>query len=149
MPDFQSNNPPQKSPDISELEEDREPEEDIDEEEDIETKQESNLGKFASPEAFIMFLAAGILDLIGLLIFIMGTWFAIDDYGILDIIGLATIGSWMLTRSGTITATKGAQKAGKKIFKRLGLSFLGELIPFFGGAAPCWLLAVYFELKNN
>jgi len=30
----------------------------------------------------------------------------------------------------------------------LGLSFLGELIPFFGDVAPCWTLAVYFELQS-
>jgi hypothetical protein len=75
--------------------------------------------------------------------------FGLDDLGIIDIIGLFVIGGWMLSRSGQIIGTKGAKKAGGKIFKRLGLSFFGELIPYFGGIAPCWILAVYFELKSK
>lgn len=103
------------------------------------------MGNFFSPEAVIMMLLAIILDLTGFIILCFG----LDDVGILDVIGLILIGGWMLSRSGQITVTKGAKKAGGKIFKRLGISFVGELIPYFGNVAPCWTLAVYFQLKSQ
>jgi hypothetical protein len=51
-----------------------------------------------SPEGILMLCVAGLLDIIGLAIFILGTWFAIDDYGVLDIIGGVIMGCWMLLR---------------------------------------------------
>ena len=99
-------------------------------------------GSFTSPEGILMLCVAVILDLVGLILFCL-CWLGIDDYGILDVIGLVIIGGWMFIRSGS---KKGA--IGKKLAKRLGLAFFGELIPFFGGIAPCWTLAVYFELKS-
>jgi len=112
------------------------------EEAEIETQKS---GALFGPEGIVMMLAAGLLDLIGLIILCFG----LDDFGILDIIGLFIIGGWMLSQSSQIIGTKGAKKVGGKIFKRLGLSFLGEIIPYFGNVAPCWLLAVYFTLKSK
>jgi len=110
---------------------------------------ETKMGDFLSPIAFIMFLAAGLIDLIGFVILCFG----LDDFGIMDLIGLIFVGSLMYIHSQTITATSGTQKTvkkfEKKILKRLGLSFLGELIPYFGNLAPCWTLAVYFQLKES
>lgn len=108
---------------------------------------EVDLGpNFLSPEAFIMLFIAGLLDLIGLLLLCL----ALDDFWITDIVGLAIIGSWMFLRIGyVITARKVRKRVGKSIFKRLGLAFLIEIIPWLGGLVPAWTLAVYFELKNN
>ena len=99
---------------------------------------------FFGPEAVLMFLFAGVFDLTGLLILSLG----LDDFGILDFIGLSIIGPWMLWHSGIITPTKGTKKISGKVFKRLGLSFLGEIIPIFGNIAPCWTIAVYYTLKD-
>jgi len=113
-----------------------------------------SMTSLASPEALIMFLLAGILDAVGLILFFISfIGIGIPLSFIPDVTGLILIGGWMFLRTGHITTTKKAQKIGKKlgrkILKRLGLAFLGEIIPFFGDIAPCWTLAVYFELKNN
>ena len=107
-------------------------------------------GILFSPEALVMLSFAIIIDLIGFALFC----FALDDFWILDIIGLFVIGTWMIFRTGNITATRALKKKvggkiGKKIFKRLGLTFLTEITPWVGGLIPAWTLAVYFELKNN
>ena len=128
------------------------PEEPI--EEEIKAIEIKKMGALFSPEALVMFIAAGSLDLIGLILLILdfiGIGLALSF--IPDIIGIIVIGSWMYFRSGHITISRRAgktiKKTGRKIFKRLGLAFLGELIPLFGDVAFCWLLVVYFELKNN
>ncbi len=80
--------------------------------------------------------------------------------GILDITGLIFVGGLMFLHSGTITKKGGMQEAGtimgeeteklaKKKLKRLGLSFLGEIIPYFGNLAPLWTITVYFHLKGK
>ena len=48
-----------------------------------------------SPEGLLMLCVAAALDLAGFMIFIFGTWFGIDDYGILEMVGIAIIGLWM------------------------------------------------------
>ena len=55
-----------------------------------------------SPEGLLMLCAAVALDLTGFVIFILGTWFGIDDYGILEIIGITIIGTWMFFRYGVM-----------------------------------------------
>lgn len=116
---------------------------------------EEEVGSLISPEALVFFFAAIMLDLFGLIIFILDFVFGVGLIvsAIPDIIGLIFIGSWMYFRTGHITITRRGQKTikktGRKLFKRLGLSFLGEIIPVFGDVAFCWTLAVYFELKNN
>ena len=116
---------------------------------------EEKVASLTGPEAFVMLSFAIMLDLIGLVVFILDFIFGV---GLIvsfvpDVIGLIFIGGWMFFRTGHITITRKAKKTikkgGKKILKRLGLAFLGELIPVFGDVAFCWTLAVYFELKNN
>ena len=51
-----------------------------------------------SPEGVLMLCVAASLDVLGFAVFILGTWFGIDDYGIVDIIGGGIIGGWMLLR---------------------------------------------------
>lgn len=114
-------------------------------EEAEEIKTSGSFGNFLSPEGIIMLMAAGLLDLMGLIILLFG----LDDLGILDIIGLIIIGGWIFFRSGVVTGTARSKKVWGKILKRAGLSFLIELFPYIGSLAPCWIAAVYFELKNS
>jgi len=111
--------------------------------------EEKNDLAILSPIGIIMLIFAILLDLAGLILLC----FALDDLGILDVLGLIFIGGLMFMSSGDVTATKGAEKVlkktGGKVLKRVGLSFVGELIPYFGGVAPCWTLAVYFHFKNK
>jgi len=110
---------------------------------------EAKIGSLLTPEGILMMFLAVVIDLVGLVLFILSfLGVGVILSGISDILGLLFIGSWMFARSGNVTATKGAKKLGQKFFKRLGASFLGELIPFFGDVAPCWTLAVYFELRK-
>ncbi len=113
------------------------------------------IGNFLSLYGILMFSMALVLDLVGFILLIL------DIFGIglvlsfiPDIIGLIFIGGLMLlSPSGGVVVTKGVhkftKKVGKKIAKRLGLGFLGELIPVFGDVMPCWTLAVYFHLKGG
>ncbi len=121
-----------------------------DEEEAPEEKTaETKIGSLLTPEGILMMFLAIVIDLFGLVLFILSfLGVGVILSGVSDVLGLLFIGSWMFSRSGNITVTKGAKKLTTKLFKRLGLSFLGELIPFFGDIAPCWTLAVYFELRS-
>lgn len=128
--------------------------------EDIETINEEPSSKaseesagsaaFFTPEAFLMFSLAGILDLIGISLLLVG----LDDFGITDIIGSLTIGLWSYLRSRKAkvtyqagqTLTKAAKWAKRLRWLRPLLIIL-EWIPFLG-AAPCWVLIVYFELQT-
>jgi len=138
------------------------PEETEEQEETEESPEEvsepaSERGALFSPEGVIMMLLAILIDIAGLFCLVLDlvlSLFGIFGIGtaissVLDVLGLILIGGWMLFRYGQMTGTKGAKKAGGKLLKRLGLSFLGELIPIFGDVAPCWTLAVYFTLKSS
>jgi hypothetical protein len=118
-------------------------------EEEEKTEEPLQVGKLLTPEALVMLFFAVLLDIIGLILLC----FALDDFWITDAIGIIGLGGWMLIRTGHVTTTKKAQKqvkkVGKKVLKRLGLATLVEIIPYVGDIAPCWTLAVYFELKNN
>lgn len=105
---------------------------------------------FFSPEGVVMLSLAGLLDLIGIILLC----FALDDFWVTDVLGLLFIGLWIYFRSQTIKAPhRTAQKLTKaaKTAQRLRwlrpLLVLGEFIPYLG-AAPCWTLLVYFELKS-
>ncbi len=60
-----------------------------------------------SPEGIIMLMVAATLDVIGIIIFLLGTWFAVDDYGILEIVATAIIGTWMFIRHGSLGSEGG------------------------------------------
>jgi hypothetical protein len=102
-------------------------------------------GGFLSPVNFVMLVLAGLIDLIGLLIL----FFGLDDFGILDFLGLFLIGPLMFLSSGSISGTKGAQEIKKKIFKKMGLSFLVEAFPIVGSLSPSWTIAVFLHIKNS
>ncbi len=114
----------------------------------------SKTGSLSSPEGIMMMFAAGILDLAGLFLLCFG----LDDFGIIDIAGIFLIGGWMYSRSGTISMPERAQKRargwlrklfrGKGKWKRYLTPFIGEIVPYLGGIAFCWTLAVYYELTD-
>ncbi len=62
-----------------------------------------------SPEGIIMLMVAGVFDIVGFFVFALGTWFGIDDYGILEIIGSVIFGLWMASRY-SITLQEGMEK---------------------------------------
>lgn len=113
--------------------------------EEVEETEES--GALISPVGLVMFSIAVILDIVGVIMLLLYLLFGIGIAGsfVLDIIGLIIIGGWMFLRSGRIKVTKGAAS----VLKRLGLTFLGELIPVVGDIGFCWTVLVYYELKNG
>ena len=101
-------------------------------------------GGVTSPEGVLMLCIAIFVDGIGFIIFAVGTWFGIDDYGILDILGMLVFGGWVFLRSGHMNTD-----VAKKGLKRFIKSFVVELIPFLGGASPTWTWLVYKTLKEG
>jgi len=95
---------------------------------------------FATPEAILMFLFAGLLDAVGYFLLLFG----FDDFWITDIIGAIIIGLWMLSRGSSPLKLKKSSR-----LKRWGISTLVEAVPYLGDIMPSWILVVYFELKNN
>ncbi|KKP32716.1 MAG: hypothetical protein A2312_04005 [Candidatus Staskawiczbacteria bacterium RIFOXYB2_FULL_32_9] len=102
-------------------------------------------GEITSPEGVLMLMVAVILDGIGLIILC----FALDDFWILDMTGLLTIGAWIFFRTGHVSATATAKKTGKKLLSRLGLGLIVELIPWFGGLCPSWVIIVWREMNGK
>ncbi len=64
-----------------------------------------------SPEGIIMLMVAATLDVIGIIIFLLGTWFAVDDYGILEVVATAIIGTWMFIRYSSLGSEGGMKVA--------------------------------------
>jgi len=139
------------------------PEEDASGEFKVLEETTKKVGALLSPEGIIMLSIAFLLDLVGLILF----FFAVDDFFTLDLIGLIFIGTWTYfhSQTGKAKVTFGAEKRlrGKyakrlekvtkeaaKWAKRLKwfkpLAVVVEVIPYFGGAAPSWILVVYLEL---
>ena len=154
MADIKTKTPEEDSGPITNTAEEAPPEEESEEEESEEEESGEevsapHIGNFFSPDAVLMLALAAILDIIGYILI----YFGLDDFWITDAIGVISIGGWMFFRTGHVTITKKGkkmiQKTGRKIAKRLGLSFLVEIIPWLGDVSPSWFLAVYFEIKNN
>lgn len=112
------------------------------------------LGQIASifsPEGVIMLTVAVLLDLVGIFLLMLG----LDDFGLMDLLGLGFFGFWMLIRGSSVKTTKGASQKIAQVtnwVKRLRylrpLLFFLEFIPFVG-AGPWWTLIVYSELKST
>lgn len=119
-------------------------------EEEIEAEEIRRATAFFSPEALIMFPIAAVLDLVGIIL----VCFGLDDFWITDIIGILTIGLWTYFHSQTVKVTyRAAERLAKAVKWARRLRWLRpllivlEFIPY-GGAAPCWVLLVYFELQS-
>lgn len=97
-------------------------------------------------EAVIFLSIAIILDLIGLVFFIL-SFFGIGIIAswILDIIGLVIFAPWSFFRSGKIPMTKKLLRLLKRVLPAVGV----ELIPFAGDIAFGWTVYVLFELAND
>jgi len=96
-------------------------------------------GNLTAPEGILMLCVAGLLDVIGFILFFL-SWLGIDDYGILDILGAVIIGGWLYMRKGTAAAS-GA-------LKRFLIAFGIEAIPILGSISPSWIIIVWKELKS-
>jgi len=105
----------------------------------IEVSQGKSTPSITSPEAVIMFPLAIILDLLGYVLLL----FALDDFWLMDIVGLLIIGSWVFIRSG------GKRTTSKKGLKNFGVATVIEMVPYVGSISPSWSVMVYKELKNN
>ncbi|MBU4351174.1 hypothetical protein L6250_03425 [Candidatus Parcubacteria bacterium] len=148
---------------------------DEDEDEDEEDESQIEIAKsvktgssLLSPEGVIMLPLAILLDLVGIVLIC----FALDDFFITDIIGIATIGIWIFYKTGITPpapestgqkAEKIAKKAGeaaekaKKIAAKAGkygrllrpiLCMLGEVIVYIGWI-PFWTYLVYKTLTDE
>jgi hypothetical protein len=86
------------------------------------------------------------IDFIGFILLCLG----LDDLGILDLIGMITIGGWMIFKSGKIRKPTGKSGALKKVFtgkySKFLVTFGVEEIPYIGGLSFTWTAAVYFTL---
>lgn len=101
-------------------------------------------------ESLIMLPLAFGLDAASWLLLALG----LDDFGLLDIVGVTFIGTWLFFKKG-----KAPQKGGgglgllepiKKIFTGKYTKFLvpifTEITPYLGAISPTWTLSVYFNL---
>ena len=99
-----------------------------------------------TPELIFMIIPALILDLCGAIIVI----FALDDLGILDILGMLIFFPWlMLKGKGTPELPDRQPKKFdkiKKLFKspktRIATPLVGEVLPWVGGIGFFWTMSV-------
>ena len=97
-------------------------------------------------EAVIFLSLAIILDLIGLVFFVLSFFIVgIPASWILDVIGFAIFAPWSFFRSGKIPVTKKLLRLSKRVLPAFGL----ELIPFVGDVVFSWTVYVLFELAND
>ncbi len=158
-----------------EEEEGTDEDEDKDEEEEEENESEIEIAEsvkkysnLLSPEAVVFLPLAILLDLISIVLI----FFGLDDFYILDIIGIPTIGMWVFYKTGFTPpapestgqkAEKIAKKAGeaaekaKKLAAKAGkygrwlrpiLCMLGEVINYIGWI-PFWTYLVYKTLTDD
>jgi len=105
-------------------------------------EQQDTSGQLTGPEGILMLCIAGILDGIGIALFFL-SWMGVDDYGILDVLGMMLIGGWMWFRSGELN-----ERIVKKGIRRFATAAIVELVPVLGSVSPSWVILVYQELKG-
>lgn len=104
------------------------------------TKTSGSGSGIASVEGILMFSIALVLDGAGFVLLLL-SWLGIDDYLVLDILGITVFGLWLIMTRG--------MKGVKKIMpKFLAISAL-EIIPFIGSASPSWIYFVFSVFKNE
>lgn len=104
-----------------------------------------------SPELIFMLPLALILDIIGLLITCCG----LDDFGIVDIVGMMFIFTWLIIRGHkppSMNSGKGIMGLLRKIFTNKYSKFItpaiGEMTPVLGGIGFFWTASVLFTLSE-
>jgi len=119
-------------------------------------------------EAILVFPAMMVLALTIDVISVVLICFGLDDFGILDIIGLLIFGTWVFVRSGgqkdirnqkpvsTKEKTAAIKKQGSTILKRLGrvglragIIAIFEFIPYLGAILFGWTLLVIIEFVSD
>jgi hypothetical protein len=104
-----------------------------------------------TPELFFMLPFALILDLSGILLICFG----LDDFGILDAIGIVFINLWLLLRGKKFVENTGRGSALsnlKNFFTAKETKFLTgfiEMVPYLGSILPLWTLTVLFNLTED
>lgn len=100
-----------------------------------------------TPETLLILPLAIGIDLASIIL----VCFGLDDFGILDFIGIIFIGSWLFFRKGKPEALKGKKDFLAKIFTGKYTKFttpiFGEIIPYLG-VLPFWTVSVYFNLTE-
>jgi len=104
-------------------------------------------GEIFSPEGVMIMTIALLFDFLGLLCFVLDLLgIGVPFSFVLDILGLALLGTWTFIHSRKIRTTAKSRKTLQKLLGKIGLAFGLELIPFFGDVAFCWTILVYKEL---
>ncbi len=113
----------------------------------------------------VMFIIALTIDIVGVVLICFG----LDDFGILDIVGLIIFGTWVFARSGgeknlsdqkSVSTTKeksaAIKKQGTTLLKRLGrvglragLIAILEFIPYIGAILFGWTIVVVIEFFSD
>lgn len=109
------------------------------------TTGKENMPSIFSPEGYLIMVWAIFLDLIGIVIFILEfVGVGIPLSWLFDVMGILTIGIWSWSKTGNMQVTKRTAR----FFKKPGLAFFGEVIPFVG-VLPFWSLYVFIDLKKG
>ncbi|MDD4990373.1 MAG: hypothetical protein PHW31_03625 [Candidatus Pacebacteria bacterium] len=133
------------------------------EQESVSVPEPSFLDALFTAEGMVMFGLAVIVDVLEVVLDLTGVGALVALA--LDIAAYAIIGGWMMTRGSDVKVSKRAgetlKKAAKEQFEKISSKQakwakrlkwmrpvlpLFEMIPFIS-IVPCWIAAVYFELK--
>lgn len=106
------------------------------------------LVKLMTPEIVILIWAI-IIDISNIVV----VCFGLDDFCLIDIIGMCTISLWSVVRSQTFVTPQKLQSKGQNFVRKLFTGkwgkfltpIVGEVIPYVG-VGPWWSLAVYYQL---
>jgi len=100
-----------------------------------------------SPESLAMLVLSGAIDATGIVLLFCG----LDDFGLLDPVGIIFINSWLIMKGKAKVETRKGGAVGflKKSFThpwgKFALPTLTELV-FYLGALPMWTLSVLSNL---
>lgn len=102
-----------------------------------------------TPESLMILSLTAILDAIGLILFC----YTLDDYGILDIVSICTVGAWSAFKAGRIPPSSKKKGFVRRVFtgrmSRFIVTFGGEMIPYLGGAFCFLTLGAYHLLMQQ
>ncbi len=108
---------------------------------------------FIDPVIIMMTILSLTMDAVSLLLTLTG----LCALSFINYIGAFFLISIMYVHTGSIMSKKSSSKMQavlkkqfkKKIFKKIGLSALIEIIPLIGGIIPVWTISTYLHLKQS